>query len=293
MPHNKSRESDCTIASRETIHTSDGRSIVATVYQSDGRLLVMNEETTVIVASAMGVSQTYYRSFASNIAGKLGRVITFDYRGIGQSQKAADHKTDLTAWGARDLDAIISWCEHAYPRSKLVFVGHSVGGQLLPFADRAVKIQAAFLVAAQSGYWRHWRGPWRYRVLTGWYAMPIVARAFGKLPYQFLGGGVDVPKGVALQWARWGRHRDYMLSQPHLRIRERFASLTIPMSIVSIKDDPMAPERSVDVLADYYSMAKIDRVIIDPADVGHPIGHFGFFRSKNQDLWKAVCDYLR
>ena len=69
-------------------------------------------------------------------------------------------------------------------------------------------------VGAQSGYWGNWRGAGRLRMLFYWKVLfPALTHALGYLPLRSLtGGGDDVPPGVALEWASWGRDPDYVLS---------------------------------------------------------------------------------
>src|SRR3954468_20862539 len=65
-----------------TIVTDDGISLGATVWDPAGR----PRHRVVVVASATGVLRGYYTAFASWLAGQGFAVVTFDYRGMGDSR---------------------------------------------------------------------------------------------------------------------------------------------------------------------------------------------------------------
>lgn len=272
------------------VSARDGLRLAATLYGG-------GDGPVVVVASAMGVPQRFYRPFARDLAAGGFRALTFDYRGIGASvvPQGEDYAVDVAAWGEDDLDGVLRFAREELGAPSLALVGHSVGGQLLPLADQAQHLDAAYLVASQSGHWRHWDGAWRWKMAASWYLMmPAVTAALGKLPSRLLGGGDDVPAGVARQWARWGRHRDYVLSHRD-DVPERFSRLRFPLTMVQITDDEMAPPRAVDALASYYTGATTTRRVVDPREVGRgSIGHFGFFRQKHgQVLWPSVHAFFR
>lgn len=265
----------------------DGLPLAGKIY-GDGR-------AAVVVVGAMGVAQRYYRRFAEWLADNGLRVVSFDWRGLGESRLPSDGPVSMAIWAEQDLEGVLVWVRERLGAERIAVVGHSMGGQLLPLADSATELSAAYLVASQSGHWRLWDGVWRLRVLALWYLLlPLSTRTLGKLPAQLLGGGEHVPAGAAEQWARWGRHPDYMLSH-RPDTRERFARLTLPICMVRISDDPIAPRRAVDQLARYYAGATIERRLLDPAELGSdPIGHFGFFRQQHGELlWPHALAFLR
>ena len=250
----------------------------------------------VVIASAMGVRQRFYRAFATHLAARGVRVLTFDYRGIGDSRvpDGAGYRVDIASWGELDLDAALRFAADELGASRLGVVTHSVGGQLLPLARSAPDVAAAYLVASQSGHWRHWDGLARWRMAATWHlVMPTVTAALGRFPGKLLGGGDDLPAGVAQQWARWGRDPGYVLSHgPH--VEARFAAVTCPVVAVDLADDPLAPARAVDALAAMYPASATSRRTFARDDVaGRSIGHFGFFRpSPGEALWPDAVSFL-
>lgn len=68
------------------------------------------------------------------------------------------------------------------------------------------------------------------------------------------------------------------------------------MLLISIDDDLFAPKKSVDILADrVYSNANTTRMHLNPIDYNlKRIGHFDFFKKKNQDiLWSVITEWFQ
>lgn len=248
----------------------------------------------VVVASATAVSRHYYGKFAHYLAERGFTVLTFDYRGIGSS--APDDLKGFAAgmqhWGEEDLAGAIDWLRETAQPDHLFMVGHSVGGQIVSLADNNRTLDGLVLVAAQSGYWRLF-GKRRPRLFITWHLLiPLLTRIYGRLP-KWLMGGEDLPAGVARQWARWGRHPDYIVSHGP-RVRQGFARIAVPLLAYRFSDDQTAPGRAVAALLRWYENAAVQERAVDPSDLGVPqIGHFGFFRQKfSETLWREAGDWL-
>ena len=250
----------------------------------------------VLVAPAMGVPRRYYAPFAAFLARQGMAALTLDYRGIGDSRRGSLRRVPATLqdWGEHDLAGATDLLVARVPDAPLLWVGHSVGGQLLGILED-VPVAGALLVGAQSGHWRLWSGTWRWRMFLLWYALiPVLVPLLGRLPAAVLGGGEDVPPGVARQWAGWGRRRDYLMSYAAPRGGRGFARLAAPIVGYAIADDPFAPLASVEALLGFYVAARRSVRVVRPGDVGaRQIGHFGFFRTRFEaTLWRDAALFL-
>ena len=248
----------------------------------------------VVIAGATAVKQAYYARFAAWLSLQGCTVLTWDYRGIGDSRPAKLRGFDasLSDWGARDLEGVLRFALEDKGSRPLHVIGHSVGGQLLGLADSNAAIDRLVTVSSQSGYWGHWRGLSALQKAALWYGvMPAVGNVVGFIPGQ-LGIGEDLPKGVALEWASWCRHPQYLLG--HGISREGFERVRAPIRAISIDDDDYAPSQAVDWLHGLYSNAEVDRHHVEHRALSaSAIGHFGFFRSAFQDsLWRLVTGFL-
>jgi predicted alpha/beta hydrolase len=177
-------------------------------------------------------------------------------------------------WAERDLAGMISWAAGRSARTRLYALGHSFGGQAVGLAPNADRLEALVTVGAQSGYWGHWPSPQRYGYAMLWYAgMPILSRLLGYFPSRRLGLGEDLPRGVALQWARWYRRPEYLGDYGG---HQSFDALLLA---ISFSDDRFAPRAAVEALHTQDGSANLVYRHLTPGDAGTDrVGHFGFFR---------------
>lgn len=263
------------------IRTADGVSLGATLYDANG-------DRAMLVASAMGVKRRYYDAFAQHAAARGISVVTFDYRGIGESRPASlrGYAATMEQWGRLDVAAVIEWIRRELRPRELSYTGHSAGGQLAGLAPNADAVDRFVFVSAQSGWWRHWPGLRAYGLGTLWLLMPAISRLFGYFPSKLVGlGAEDLPRGVAAQWARWGRHRDYLFRDVDPALYSR---ITAPILAYSLRDDHYAPRPAVDALAARYTNARVTRVHLEERG----LGHFDFFRKGHAPLWEDALDWL-
>jgi predicted alpha/beta hydrolase len=275
------------------ISATDGFSLAANTYApaSGG-----STASLVLIAPATGVVKRLYDPFATFLAAHGFEVLTWDWRGTGESRPPSlrgFHAT-MTDWAELDLGGALAWAAErasdrpGRPGRRVLAVGHSFGGQALGLAPGGEQLAAALTVAAQSGYWGHWPRPRRYLYAALWYlAMPGLAAVLDYFPSRRLGLGEDLPRGVAQQWARWCRSPRYLENYAgHRRLR-------MPMLALSFADDPFAPRPAVEALHREYAGATVSHRHLRPADVGAPrIGHFGFFKPGLPALWADVAAWL-
>jgi predicted alpha/beta hydrolase len=180
------------------------------------------------------------------------------------------------------------------PKLPLLYLGHSLGGQLLGVLPDAGRVRAALTVTAGSGYYKmNDRMPLRVRAL--WFAaIPALTPLFGYFPGKTLRIVGDLPREVAWQWRRWCLHPDYLLAEGE-RYRDAFRRVAVPIRGYSFEDDPMIQRAAIDHLHSFYSAAQVERRHLEPKDVGaRSVGHFGFFSERSRDtLWRESLDWLR
>jgi predicted alpha/beta hydrolase len=269
-----------------TLRCADGTLLAAHWYHP----LHAAAHAVAVVNSATGVPQGFYRAFAQWLAARGYAVLTYDYRGIGLSRRGPIHAetASMRTWAQQDMSAALAEAraarlQNSGQRLPLLHVGHSFGGNALGLAQGFEQADAVLAVASQSGDWRLWPGV--HRAVTGVYfhlALPAIAHAFGHVPHWVLGGGSaqPLPKQVALEWARWGRRRGYLFSDPTLHDAQRLQQYTGVAHLWNVSDDlTYAPPGAVDGLAAQFCRARVARHTLAPADVGlQRIGHFGVFR---------------
>lgn len=279
-----------------TLTASDGYPLAATRFEPspDNR-----RPAGIVIGSALGVPRYFYFKFARFLAENGFPVLTFDYRGIHESRVGNRMGSDMKMedWGRQDIEAALKRMLEDGETGKLLYVGHSCGGQLVGLARSSERIDAMVFVAAQSGYWKHWDRPYRWGLWAVWQLLPALATVFDYLPTRLLGiSSVDLPAGVARQWATWGKTPCYLFDPSHRIETDRYRRFRVPLLSFVIEDDPFyAPPASVEALLEEYPNADIERRHVAPSDYRQSrIGHFGFFRDKFKDtIWKEIVDWLR
>lgn len=269
-----------------TLETGDGARLSARHYPSEYASAV------VLVAGATGVPQGYYRPWITDLASHGFEGITFDYRGMASSRTVHPREEGATLqdWG-RDLDAALDFGAQIAHGRPLLLVGHSVGGQCLGLTARGELLAGALTLGSQFGFWGHWPLPQRYGYAALWHlAVPAAVAAFGYLP-GWLGTDLDLPPGVAAEWARWCRSPGYLLDFVP-EASERFARVRAPVHVVGFADDPYAPPAAVRAYAAALPRAQVE-IWSPEAHKLRQIGHFGFFRPSCRPLWALARERLQ
>ncbi|NRF72154.1 hypothetical protein HLB44_34735 [Aquincola sp. S2] len=267
-----------------------------------------------LISAATGVPQRYYRHFAAWLTSRGYAVLSYDYRGIGESRRGAlrADPSRMRDWALLDMPAALAEVERRRaagvalgrpeqprpPRGAddaqrrpggtdllpLLLIGHSFGGNAIGLVDGVERADALLGIAAQSGEWRLWPGYHRLFTHLFFHALlPAAAHLFGRVPGWVMGGsGAGLPKGVALDWARWGRRRGYLFDDPALAAHiEGYRSFAGTAHLWNITDDwTYGPPAAVNALAERFTRARVQRPTLDARALGAgPIGHFGAFRA--------------
>jgi len=238
----------------------------------------------------MAMKQSFYKDFAEFMATKGFCTYTFDYRGIGASRPASlkGLSATLMDW-AMDIQVVQEYARKKYENLPLFLVGHSMGGQLLGLTKSAANWDAVTTVAVPSGYWGHWSGKYKFRTWLFWHSiLPVITKAVGYFPAKKMRLFEDIPKGVALQWAHWGRHPLYMKRDFP---KAYFDKLDCSVRSYSFDDDDeFGPKPAVDWLHQQFVNADVERLHIVPESVElKKIGHFNFFRAKMKSVFWEDC----
>lgn len=281
-----------------TICADDGFCLAATAFGD-----VQRCQAGVLIVGAMGVEQHYYKAFAQDLAARGFWVATFDYRGMGASRPATHQHSlrgfdaDVRTWAQRDCAAMVAWMAGKLEAGAkpLLWVGHSLGGQIFGLVPNRQRVSAMLTVASGSGYWL--QNAWRVRWMVWWFwwvLVPLLVPLYGYFPGRAIKKVGDLPKGVIWQWRRWCLHRDYVLACEGEAVREAYAQVRVPILSMSFSDDELMSARSIEALHGFYAQAPCQLRKIKPKEVGQGrIGHFGFFRRRfASTLWDEAAQWL-
>lgn len=106
-----------------------------------------------LIVPAMGVEQRFYAPFAAWLAERGYLAITFDYLGMGQSRNGSLRglEVDVLGWARHDCSAMLAAALAESGSKPLYWIGHSLGGQILPFVEGRERIDRVFSIASGSG----------------------------------------------------------------------------------------------------------------------------------------------
>ena len=260
----------------------------------------------VIVNAATSVRCRYYTRFAEYLHSHGFDVLTYDYRGIGESRNGSLRGlcADWIDWGVHDFEGVLRYVLRHFPGQPIDVVGHSVGGFVIGMAASSHCIRRIFTMGAQFAFWRDYAPSARRRMYWQWHvAMPLLARMFGYVPAKRLGWMEDTPKGVALNWSQMGPCFERTLGKRRAvsdwdpgsaALARRFEGVTAPMLALGMEDDPFGTVPAMDRLLNYYVHSDRHHLRLAPDAIGEPsIGHFGFFNERfSQKLWPIALHWL-
>jgi predicted alpha/beta hydrolase len=254
---------------------------------------------SIIVNAATGVAARYYHRYACFLANHGFDVLTYDYRGIGDSRPPRLRGCGYRwrDWGELDFEAALGFMYERRPSARLIVVGHSIGGFLPGLAESADLIERMLTVGAQYAWWGDYAPRRRTGLFLKWHvAMPIMTALCGYFPGRRLGWLEDLPAGVANEWSFRGRR--FERSHPRgerQAVLSRMAAVTAPILAVAVSDDELGTVPAIRRTLGYYTGASSTAVLLAPSDYGRKsIGHFNLFHDSHAaGFWTDTLLWLR
>lgn len=260
----------------------------------------------VIVNAATSVRCRYYSRFAAFLHAHGFDVVTYDYRGIGESRPASlkGLEAGWIDWGRLDVEGALRYADRHFPRQPIHVVAHSVGGFLIGLAASSHRVSRVFTMGAQYAYWRDYARHKRTRMFFKWHVvMPALTAAFGYFPGRRLGWLEDTPRGVVRDWtARHARFEDawrrgalVLPESERQALVEQFAAMRGETLALSLSDDEFGTVDAVRRLLHYYRNSPRMHLHLKPDAIGErQVGHFAFFHSRfEHNLWTIPLTWLR
>lgn len=266
-----------------TFLADDGRELRGTWFRPAGRA-----RGAAVLVPAMATPARFYAGFATWLASAGIATLTFDYRGsVGREEMRAE-RGDLLRWAGDAASALEAVLDDVADGVPVTWIGHSLGGQVLPFARHDL-VDRVLLVASGLGYYK-WNAPSVRRRAPLFFRaiVPAAIRVAGYYPGRRLRMLGDVPPNVIRQWSRWCLTPEYYgVDVPNLAAR--VAELEAPISTLSFTDDELLSVMSHEALEELYAAAPVEAHRVSPADLGlERIGHHGFFRAAMEPAWEQL-----
>ncbi|MBH3427176.1 alpha/beta fold hydrolase [Pseudomonas alkylphenolica] len=251
----------------------------------------------VIINAATSVRCSYYARFAQYLFNHGFDVMTYDYRGIGESrpQVMRHFQASWTDWGTLDFEAMLQRAAREFPGQPIDVVGHSFGGCAAGLAASSSQVRRLVTVGAQFAYWRDYAADSRWQLFGKWHVlMPLLTRVFGYFPGKRLGWLEDTPAGVVNDWST--RTAAYELRPSGKALGNLpFAKVRAQTLAISLTDDPFGTVAAIERLLGYFEGSSRSHLRIAPADIEvAQIGHFAFFHNRFQKrLWPIALHWLQ
>ncbi len=254
----------------------------------------------IVLGSAIGVKQEFYRHFARYAQNQGFDVLTFDYRGIGASAPASLKGFTPSAldWAQLDLASAINrigTLSSDAASANTYLVGHSFGGHALALIPNAKTLDRICMLGCGAG-WHGWMPlSERLRVLAYWHLLgPLLGAWKGYVPMSVVGMGEDIPLSLFRQWRRWCKYPNFYFGDPaRSDAVTNAAQLTEPLLAISALDDAWALPDSRDALVSGFPHINLTTLDLDPAQVRRKgIGHMGYFKVGMEPLWQWLLDWL-
>jgi predicted alpha/beta hydrolase len=272
------REQDGSAGESVRVRSSGGAEFVVRLLRAE-----RPDAPVALVVPAMGARARFYAPFARGLHQGGLHVAVTDLRGQGESTPVARRGV---AYGYRemvddDLPAVTRAVSAAFPRSPVVLIGHSLGGQLalLSSATELTGVHAVVLTAAGSVWWRGFGSVRGLRNLVASQLFAALATALGYWPGERLGFGGTQPTAVMRDWARQGRTGRYTLRGSDTDYEAALARLKLPVLAVGVENDSLAPPDATDHLLRKLPAAPVSRWHYSEALAGnHRLDHFRWVR---------------
>ena len=218
----------------------------------------------ILVLPAMGTPARVYRRLAKALNKHDLNVAVADQRAHGDSIPSMSKRVDFgyAAMVEDDLPRVYDAVHHAFRGSRIVLLGHSLGGQVaMLFAGTGRRdVAGVILVAAGTVWWRTFAsGPRRYGMYAVVRGIDLITRAVGFWPGNRLGFGGLQPRTLMADWTRLGRTGRFAPEGSRSNLEAGLAAMQVPILSITVAHDAFAPASAVEHLVAKASSAPVER----------------------------------
>lgn len=273
-------------------YAQDGYPLAAQFYPHQAQ----KRHLPVLIAPATGIVQGFYRHFATYLTTLGYDVMSFDFRGIGQSLhgKLKHSRASISDWGQYDLPAAVDTLLHLSQAKQVLLVGHSAGGQLLGVMHNFKQVAKLVTVAGSSGYLGGLKGRTQLLAPLMFYVLFPLGHTFkGFSPTQIIGMGENLPQNAGRDWAKFCSQPGYILNAKQALQADYHQQVSCPITAIFSSDDQIATPHNVKDLLELYPNAQTSMFELNPEDYQHSqIGHMLMFKKSHQNLWPILAHAL-
>ncbi|MBC7902661.1 MAG: alpha/beta fold hydrolase [Gemmatimonadaceae bacterium] len=253
---------------------------------------------TIILSSATGIKKEFYINFAHFLVQNGYRVLLYDYRGIGGSAPLDLRSSDsyMHEWGTLDMNAALNYLVEKKGLTDIIWLGHSVGAQMVGFIEHRQHIRKVISISAAFGYWKYFPSPEKWKIWGLWYFMgPIMVRLYGYGPMKKIGWGENLSPNMMKEWREWCLSKNYFTGMlKRILNKDKFYGFTTPITSLYMSDDYLANDKTAQLMMGFFpdSPQELYKLPVEEF-TSEKVGHVGIFRKKfENDLWPVLAEVI-
>jgi predicted alpha/beta hydrolase len=240
---------------------------------------IVPSDITFLILPALGVRASYYVLLAQYLADASYNVVTVDWRGQGSSSVRPSRNSDFGYEHLiMDLRENLDNVKSIFPGTKIIAIGHSLGGQISSlFASRFPgELSAVVLITSGSVYYKGWKRTERLKVISAANLFYPISRIFGYFPGEQIGFGGKEAMTVMKDWGKNVFSGKYVLTGSSFDYESNLKKLVIPVLTITVEKDFLVTQKAAEnLVTKFHDSSEITFVHLhnQPAEGIH-LNHF-------------------
>jgi predicted alpha/beta hydrolase len=271
------------------IQAKDGFILTSRLY------LPENEVVGLMVCNAgTCIKQDFYQKIAMYLTKQDLAVLTYDYRGVGESKPAnlRGFVAKITDWAVLDMSGVFAWAKNTYPHLPKYLLAHSMGGQIIGLTPEVKIFDKIVTVASSYGNYQFYAPDFQRLTKNRLIFMQWAEWWYGYIPGRWIGGEAWT-KGVSREWRSWGKYKLAFSEIMQLKGQKtHYEQITQAFRAYFVEDDIMATPETIPYYQKDFQAAQLEIIRLKPDN--QAIGHFGFYTGRVAEVvWQEMATWLK
>jgi predicted alpha/beta hydrolase len=249
----------------------------------------------VIIFPALGTKANYYRHYAAALAQQNINVITVDHRGHGHSSVRPNRENNF---GYREQVeeeylAIVKKAKSLFPESKIVVMGHSIGGQMgsMLVSRYHHLIDGFILNASCTVYHKGWGIINGTGLLLFAAICNYTAKVLGYYPGNFFKFGGTEAQGIIEDWYCTAATGEFIARGSEYDYEKAIREVQLPILAINYLGDASAPYSALKCLCDKFQKATVSIHQVKHPQPNKKYNHYSWVREPEIAM-ELVCNWI-
>jgi predicted alpha/beta hydrolase len=251
--------------------------------------------TVVIIFPALGTKANYYRHYAAALVQQNFNVITVDHRGHGHSNVRPNRENNF---GYREQVeeeywAVVKKTNSLFPESKIVVMGHSIGGQMgSMLVSRYHNLIAGFILNASCTVYHKGWGNYKGMGLLLFAALcSSSAKLLGYYPGNFFKFGGIEAQGIIEDWYSTAATGKFIARGSDYDYEKAIREVQMPILAINYLGDASAPYSALKCLCDKFQKATVSIHQVKHPQPNKKYNHYSWVRQPEIAM-ELVCNWV-